>query len=124
MGIEVSNNIDSAVLCNKIQKSVDVEKQKYTDHLTQKLLDSLEYISIIEEKIANNPNSELNSVLTLLESTYSYMYDEAKKLELIDYKLLELAMEISSQKVAIYKETNQEQSNIHSRLYLKVAALL
>jgi len=117
LGIETSG-VESVVLCDQIQQGIQVHQDRYSEHVTLELLRALEYMSFIQVRAASEVTGELQNILKKLQKRYTFVYTEAKKLDLIDLKLLEARRMDTTRKSLVYA---QNASVVYARVYALLA---
>ena len=114
IGIKVDESVESAVLCDMIQKGLQTQQDKYSEYVTQELLRSLEYMAFIQARAASETEGELKDVLKQLQERYTVVYNEAKNLGLINLELLESRRKDVTRKSLVYA---QNASVTYARVY-------
>jgi serine/threonine protein kinase len=114
LGINVSKAVESAELCNTIQKGLQTQQDQYSEYVTLELLRALEYMAFIQARAASEVTGELKDILEQLQKRYSFVYNEAKKLDIINLKLLEARRMDVTRKSLVYA---QNVSITYARVY-------
>lgn len=103
LGISADEHIDSAILCKEIQQALQTQEEHYSNYVTGELIRALSYISWIKVRSQEpGASGELSGILDNIQKRYTIVYDEAKRLNLINTKLLESRRQEITLKSLVY----------------------
>lgn len=118
LGVELDENLESTEMCSIMQQAITNHQEKYSTRVTQSILRSIKYITILKHKIAAGGSDGLKKVLEKLYQQYNTTMAEAKKLQLINLKMLEHSRIDATRKSLIY---SQNASVEYSKVYADIA---
>ncbi len=97
-----SESLESAVLCDAIQRGLQKHQDDYSEYVTEEILRALEYMSWLQVRAKGA--GELSAILKQLQQRYNYVYSKAKKLDLVNLKMLESRRQDVTLKSLVYKQ--------------------
>lgn len=102
LGIDTKDSISSKNLCNLIKTGLTDKKDEYSKRVTKDIIRSLEFVSALNYKKRSEKVMEL---IKNLQKDYITTFTEAKKLDLIDIKLLEARRKEATHNAIVYAQT-------------------
>jgi serine/threonine protein kinase len=106
LGIKATEKTEGALLCDRIQKGLQSQQREYSSYVTAEILRSLEYLAFLRIRKNSKEGENLEVVYKKLEESYTTLYLEAKKLDLIDLKMLEVRRKDVTRKSLVYRQTS------------------
>jgi serine/threonine protein kinase len=123
LGIEV-NNMSGSKICSTLQIALKNEQLKYSIHITEAIIVAIEYLIIISTRYAGDPQPELRTIKTKLELKYTELYNDAKKLGLINNDLLMSVKNDMLLKASMYNKISTAYSKIYSDIAQQINNIL
>jgi len=121
IGLTVDENIESVVLCDTIQKGLQMKNESYSRYITNEIMRALSYMSWILVRSEMYPSDELSIIGNQIQERYNNVFIEAQKLDLINLKILESQRQEATLKSLVYA-TNASVS--YAKVYSTMANLL
>jgi serine/threonine protein kinase len=107
--------------CAIINNELQTNREKYSDYVTLELLRALERMSWIQLRNMGEHSEKLQNILQNLQVKYTVLYNEVKKLGLLNLKKLEDRRVEVTHKSIIYKKTSSiAYANVYALLANKI----